>query len=59
MTDIDTRRIALERSEARRKALEDVLERVETMGGNYMYRKAFKVVAVAVRAMIVNSRVTG
>lgn len=57
--DANSRLIDLERADARRKALEDVLRRIEGLGGNYMYQKAFKVVIASIRAMIVNPRVTG
>jgi hypothetical protein len=46
--DID-RRIALERAEAARQALEKAIKTIEALGGNQLYRAAWK---KAIRALL-------
>lgn len=50
MPSID-RVIALERSDAARKALEDAARRIEGQEGNETYRKAFKASAALLRQL--------
>lgn len=49
---IDDRRIELERADARRETINDVLKEIASLSGNEIYRRAWKKASIRVGQMV-------